>query len=424
MADATTRTSPRTIFAATSGNVLEWYDFTAYGFLAPVIAKVFFPSDDPVASLLSAFAVLAVGYLARPIGGAIFGHVGDRIGRKPAMITAVALMGAGSVAIALLPGHAAIGATAPILLVLIRMVQGMAVAGEYTTAGVLLIEQTAPGRRGFVGGWIAFAMMLGCVAGSGVPALLGAFLSQAQIEAWGWRIPFLLGSVVAAYSMIIRAQLTESLLDRATSISAPIVSAFRDHWRLIGQMVLLLIPAAVIYFVIFVYAATYLTDQMHFSSAQALDITTINLLIIALLSVGLGSLSDRVGRRAVFLAGALATLVLAGPFWWLMHQPSLTLVFLGQLGFSLVNAVGWALSITVLVEIAPKGLRCTTVAMGYNICMALFGGTTPMVATYLVSRTGDDYAPVYYVIVATLLSLPVILRLPRLIAAQGPQTPP
>ncbi|MBY8974677.1 MFS transporter [Rhodobacteraceae bacterium NNCM2] len=418
MADTERTTQPRTIFAATSGNVLEWYDFTAYSYLAPILGRVFFPSGDHTASLLSAFAVLAVGYLARPIGGLIFGQLGDRIGRKPALLISVIMMGAGSLLIGLLPTYEQAGVVASILLVLIRVVQGMAVAGEYTTSGVLLVEQARPGSRGFIGGWIAFAMMLGCVAGSGVPALLSTFMTEAEVEQWGWRIPFLIGSVVALYSAFLRVHLSETALAPAERQAAPAVAAIRDHWRLIVQMVMLLLPSAVIYFVIFVYAASYMTDQMHFTTSQALDITTINLVVIAVLSILLGRLSDRIGRQPLFLFGAIGTLVLAWPLWWMMHQPNIYMIFLGQLGFSVFNAIGWALSITVLVEISPRELRCSVVAIGYNICLAIFGGTTPMVATYLVARTGDDYTPVYYVMVATVISLFVITRLNGLIARQ------
>lgn len=417
MASTSENTKPQTVLAATSGNVLEWYDFTAYSFLAPVLGLVFFPSDDKLASLLSAFAVLAVGYLARPIGSFIFGHIGDRIGRKPAMMASVILMGLGSFSIAVLPTPEQIGITASVLLVLIRVIQGISVAGEYTTSGVLLIEQADQRSRGFIGGWIAFAMMLGCVAGSGVPALLGTFLTDEQIHSWGWRIPFLLGSLIALYSAILRSNITETALLAAADerIRYPIKEALKNHRRLILQMVTLLIPTAVTYFVIFVYAASYLTEQMHFTTAQALDITTVNLLVIALLSVWFGKISDRVGRRAVFLFGAAGTILFAWPFWWMMHQSNLYLVFLGQLGFSVFNAIGWGLSITVLVEMAPPKLRCSTVSMGYNISMAAFGGTTPILVTYLVSRTGDDFMPAYYVIAATLVSLIVILRIPSLI---------
>lgn len=416
MASTDTKLPPRAIVATTSGNLLEWYDFTVYGFLAPTLARLFFPSDDHVASLLSAFAVLAVGYAARPIGSVIFGHMGDRLGRKPALLLSVSLMGMGSLLIALLPTYEQIGISAAILLIVIRIVQGISVAGEYTSSGILMIEQTDAKSRGFVGSWVAFAMLMGCVAGSGVPALIEQVLTSEQMASWGWRIPFLLGSVVALFSALLRISLRESsqLAELEDRDRFPIATALKKHWALILQMIVLLIPTAVIYFVIFVYAASYLTAQMHFTSAQALDLTTINLIVLAAAALLAGHASDRFGRQKVFLVGAIGTLATAMPCWWLMHQQDLLLVFLGQTGFSAFNAIGWALSITILCEMAPASLRCSIVALGYNGCMAIFGGTTPFVATYLVNRTGDDFAPVYYVLVSTLISLFVILRLPRL----------
>lgn len=413
------RMTPRAVVAATSGNVLEWYDFTVYGFLAPTLGRIFFPSEDHVASLLSAFAVLAVGYAARPIGSVIFGHIGDRFGRKPALLISVTLMGIGSFLIGILPTHAQIGVTASVFLVLIRIVQGISVAGEYTASGVLVVEEARKDFRGLAGSWIACAMMLGCVLGSGIPALITSFLSEEQIIAWGWRIPFFIGSGIALFSAVLRIHLSESsVLEGAGDRSeSPIRVAIREQWRTIVQMIVLLIPTAIVYFLIFVYAASYLTDQMHFSTSRALDISTVNLVVIAVLSIAIGYLSDRAGRRAMFLLGAIGTLLLAWPLWWMMHQDSLVVVFLGQLGFAAFNAIGWALSITVLSEMVPTRVRCSAVALSYNTCMAIFGGTTPIIATYLVNRTSDDFAPVYYVVVTTLISLLVIVRLPRLAAA-------
>lgn len=420
-----TRMTPRALFAATSGNVLEWYDFTVYGFLAPILGRIFFPSTDRLTSLLSAFAVLAVGYAARPIGSVIFGHIGDRFGRKPALMASVVIMGVGSVSIALLPSPARIGVTASVLLVVIRVVQGISVAGEYTASGILIVEEAKEGSRGFVGSWVAFAMMLGCVLGSAVPALMATLLSNAQMAAWGWRVAFLIGGAVAASSAVLRLHLEESPVIEGQSepIRTPVLTAIKDYWALIIQMIVLLIPTAVIYFMIFVYAASYLTDDMGFSSAQALDISTVNLVAIAVIALLVGRMSDRFGPRAVFLFGAVGTLALAIPLWMLMHQDNLAAVFVGQLGFAAFNAIGWALSITVLTQIAPARYRCSVVALGYNACMALFGGTTPLIATYLVSRTGDDLTPALYVMVATALSLLVIVRLPALFRAAGRDAP-
>jgi len=401
------------MLVATSGNVLEWYDFTIYGFLAPTLAQVFFPGDTAATGVLSAFAVLAVGYAARPIGSVIFGHVGDRFGRRPALIVSVLLMGAGSILIGLLPSYAQAGLPAAVALVCIRIVQGISVAGEYTAAGVLVIEEARPGHRAFAGSWLAFAMLMGCAVGAAVPAAIASVSSEAEMQAWGWRIPFLLGGLVAILGGWLRRELPESsaLESAARRPENPVWRVITCHWRTVLRMVLLLVPTAVIYFLLFVYAASYLVDEMEFSAGQALDITTVNLVVVALFALWVGRCADRWGVRTVWLAGAFGTLVFGGPLWWLMHQQNLALVFAGQFGLSLLNAIGWGLSITVLMDMAPRGLRCSAVALGYNACMALFGGTTPMVAAYLVTRSGSDFAPLYYVVLATALSLPVIWRL-------------
>ncbi len=416
MPDDQATLTPKSILAAASGNVLEWYDFTVYGFLAPTLAALFFPSADKLASLLSAFAVLAVGYAARPIGSVIFGHIGDRIGRKAALMISVLLMGGGSLAIALLPTYREAGASAAVLLVLIRIVQGISVAGEYTASGVLLVEQANPGRKALTGSWVAFAMMWGCVLGSAVPAGFSSLLSADQMSDWGWRLPFAVGGCVAVFSAILRRSLTESRPAGAAGEGrSPVLLSLQHHFGLILKMVALLIPTSVIYFVIYVYAVSYLSSEPGFSSASALDITTVNLIVMALFVPVCGLAADRFGLRPVFLAGAIAALGLAVPCWWLMLRPDPSIVFLGQLGLTLASTAGWALSITALTLMSPVHLRCSVVALGYNICLALFGGTTPMVATYLVHRTGDDYAPVLYMVAAILVSLPVIWQLPRLI---------
>lgn len=412
---ARTRLERRGILAAVSGNLLEWYDFTVYGFLAPTLAGLFFPSADPTAALLASFATLAVGYAARPLGSVVFGHVGDRLGRKPAMVWSVSIMGVGSLALALLPTYAMAGVVAPILLVLVRIVQGIAVAGEYTTSGVLLVEEAAPRSRFFVGSWIPFAMAWGCVLGSSVPAAISSALTTEAMAEWGWRVPFALGACVGFVSLWLRLGLGESSAHDAGegAHGSPVRVALRHHFPAILKMIGLLGASAVIYFTIFVYAASYLTQEMHVSTAKALDISTVNLVAIAFMSLALGAAADVVGYRTVLAAGAVGAIVLAVPLWSLMHAPDLTHVFLGQLAFSAFNAVPWGLSLTVLSGLVPAAIRCSAVALGYNIGMAIFGGTTPLLVTYLVARTGDDMVPAYYVIAASVVSLAIVLTLPK-----------
>lgn len=407
------RLSNRSLAAASSGNVLEWFDFTVYGFLAPIIGKAFFPADDPVASTLSAFAALAAGYLARPLGSVIFGHVGDRIGRKTALIVSVVMMGVASLAIAVLPTYQTIGLAAPAILVLIRIIQGFAVSGEYTSSGVLVVELAPPGRQHTAGSTIAFAMMIGCMIGSGVPAGVSAVLTEAQMADWGWRIPFAFGALVALTSLVLRLGLMESLPDPDEDVKElPVITVFRDHWRAVCRILILLAPIMILYFVIFVYASSFLTAQMHDPSSTLLEFSTANLLVAALLVPPIGWIADKVGSRPVFFVGAVLMIVTAIPFWSMMQSENLDVVFWGQMGFSAINSAGWALSVSTLATMLPAAVRCSGVSVAYNTGAAVFGGCTPLILTYLFTRTGDDFLPAYYVLITAILSLVVIIGMP------------
>ena len=292
------------IYAGAVGNVLEWYDFAVYGFLAPLIGKIFFPAGDPVASLLAAYGVFAVGYAARPLGSILFGHLGDRIGRKPALILSMTMMGSATLAIALLPGHAEIGLSAAVLLLVLRALQGISVAGEYGTSAVLLVERAPADRRGLVGGWVMAACNLGFLLGSAVAAAASTLLGNAAMAAWGWRIPFLLGTAIAVHVLIMRRKLEESPLaaGREAAATLPVVEALRDHWRVIVQIVCLVMPTAVTFYMCFVYASSFLTERMHVSTAKALDITTLALVLQVVIAPVTGFIADRVGRRPLMLS--------------------------------------------------------------------------------------------------------------------------
>jgi len=403
----------RTGLAGAIGSMLEWYDFTVYGLLAPILGKLFFPADDPLASLLAAFGVFAIGYAARPLGGLVFGHVGDKFGRKPAMIVSSMMMGLATLGIGLLPDHAQIGAAAAFLLVALRIVQGLSLGGEFTGSIVMLAEQAPDDRRGFVAAWPEMGCVVGMLVGSGVGALISGALDTADLQAWGWRIPFLLGAAMAVFSVVMRRQITESpALARAerTAVS-PVVVAFRHHWRPILRMVCLLLMQAIGFYMVFIYAASYLTRQMHVSTARALDINTLALLVVLAAAIASAILSDRVGRKPVLYVTYAASLVLAWPLWWLMHHQSFLLILAGQVGFGLLMGMAYGVTPATMIEMLPTEVRCSGVSIGYNLCLGLFGGTTPLIATYLVARTSDDFAPAYYLMAVTLVSFVALLGL-------------
>lgn len=395
--------------------MLEWYDFAVYGTLAPILGKLFFPADDPTASLLAAFGVFAIGYAARPLGGIILGHIGDRMGRKPALILSVMMMGAGTTAIGVLPTHAELGTTAAVLLVVLRILQGLSVGGEYPSSIVFLGEHAPPERRGYVASWPMFGSVVGFLLGSAFGALLSNLMSEAALEAWGWRLPFLFGAVIALCGVLFRRHMSEPPAFAAAQplTAAPIVAAFRDHWRAIVQIIGLSLVNAVGFYLLWVYATSYLTDRMHVSTADALDINTLSLVVMMPAVTLSAILSDRIGRKPLLYFVSLGTLLLAWPLWWLMHHQSFLLILLGQVGFAVLYGAGYAGLSAVMIEILPAGVRCSASAIGYNICLGLFGGTTPLVATYLVERTADDFAPAYYLMAAAVISLIATLSLPE-----------
>jgi MFS transporter, MHS family, proline/betaine transporter len=405
----------RTGFAGAIGSLLEWYDFTVYGFLAPILGKLFFPAEDQVASLLAAFGVFAIGYAARPLGGAIFGHIGDKLGRKPGMIISAMMMGLATLGIGVLPDHAQIGTAAALLLVVLRILQGLSVGGEFTDSVVMLAEQAPDDRRGFVASWAEMGGIVGMLLGSGVGAVTSSVLGEAAMLAWGWRIPFLLGAVIAVYSVILRQQITESPalehIERAAG--SPVIVALRDHWRPILRMVCLLLMQGIGFYMVFVYAASYLTEQMHVTTARALDINTLALLAM-LASAPLAAIaSDHFGRKPILYFVVVATFILAWPLWALMHHQNFALILTGQIGFGVLMGLAFGVTPATMIEMLPTEVRCSGVAIGYNLCFGMFGGTTPLIATYLVARTADDFAPVYYLVAVTLVSFFVLLGLPE-----------
>ena len=406
----------KNVVAGTIGNVLEWYDFAVYGYLAPIIGKAFFPADDPTASLLAAFGVFAVGYAARPLGGMIFGHLGDKIGRKRALILSVVLMGAGTFAIGILPDFSQIGVAAAVLLVGLRIVQGISVGGEYSGSIVFLAEHAPPARRAFFASWPGTASCAGFLLGSGITALIGWIIGNAALDAWGWRIPFLLGATIAISAAIFRRQMTESPVceDMERVAGSPVVQALRYHWRPILHMISLILVVGVGFYMLFVYAVSYLTQQMHISTARALDINTASLAVMMVAMPLAGALSDKIGRKPLLYATSLGTLVLAWPLWALMHHQDTWLILAGQSGFAVLFGIAYGVNSAAMVEMLPPQVRCSAVAIGYNVCLGLFGGTVPLVSTYLVERTADDFAPVYYLMVTAAISSAVIFRLPEM----------
>jgi MFS transporter, MHS family, proline/betaine transporter len=260
------------IAASLIGNVMEWYDFGIYGYFAVTIGANFFPATDPISSTLAAFAVFAVGFLARPLGGVLFGHVGDGIGRKRALTASVALMAVPTVLIGLLPTHAQIGALAGAALVLLRLLQGLAVGGEFTSSIVYVVEHTDAQHRGRHDSWMMVGTGSGTLLGSAVGALMSSVMSADALNAWGWRIPFLLGAVLGVFGLWLRRRLPESpLAGRSSSRERlPILMAIETEWRTILRVMILSLPTGIGFYTLFVYVVSYLQTFVHVPGREAL----------------------------------------------------------------------------------------------------------------------------------------------------------
>lgn len=411
--NASERSLRGNVLAGMVGNVLEWYDFAVYGYLAPIVGDVFFPAESQAASLLGAFAAFAIGYAARPLGGALFGHIGDRIGRKPALILSVLLMGLATTCMGLLPSYDQIGITASMLLVILRILQGISVGGEFTGSLVFVAEHAPARHRAYYTSWPQCSSSLGFLLGSALGALLSQWLGSEAMHAWGWRVPFLIGSVIAVCGIVFRRHMTETLAMKAgpTDVSSPVAKALRTHWRTIVRMMAMLLVLSVGYYMIFIYVASYLTQRMHLSTARALDINTLALFVLILVIPIAAMLSDRFGRKPPLYVVSIGMLLFAYPLWWLMHVPNDLAILGGQAGFAVLIGIGYAAIPPAMAEMLPADVRCSAVSIGYNLCIGIFGGTTPLVATYLVERTADDFLPAYYLMATALISLLAIMGL-------------
>jgi MHS family proline/betaine transporter-like MFS transporter len=401
----------RIVIAGIVGNVMEWYDFAVYGYFAPTLGRHFFPSEDAVASLIAAFGVFAAGFLMRPVGGLVFGHIGDRIGRQTALTASVLAMAVPTFLIGVLPDHAQIGVAAAAMLVVLRLVQGLSVGGEYTTSVVFLVEGATPGRRGLMGSWGGFGGVAGTLLGSAIGALISSVLPAGALDAWGWRVPFVLGLGVGLTGLFVRRRLPPMSARPGLEQppGSPIGEALRTQWRAMLRVAGGNMLNAVGFYLVFVYVVTYLRQIVDVRAAEALDINTLNMVILLLVMPAAGALSDRLGRKPLLLGSALGTLVLAWPLFWLMHHPIFGMILIGQMGFAVLVGLFNGVIPATMVEAFPAGVRCSALAVGYNVCLGVIGGTTPMAVAYLIARSHDDLSPAFYLMVAAAISLGVVL---------------
>ena len=410
----TAQTRRKVVMASFIGNFVEWFDYAAYGYLAAVISTVFFPDTDKTTALLATFAVFAISFLVRPLGGVVWGHIGDKVGRKQALSLSILIMSGATFCIALLPSYAAIGVFAPILLLLVRVVQGFSASGEYAGASAFLVEYAPPKRRGLYASVVPASTAAGLLLGSLIAALLTGVLSDGQMHDWGWRLPFLLAAPMGLIGRYIRLKLEDTPVFRALEkdddvAAAPVLETIKKNRRPLIIALGAAVLNAVAFYVLLSYMPTYLSEELGFGASESFLATTIALAAYIGFIFFTGMASDRFGRKKMLITASVLFIVLTVPAFALLDGASFLLVVIIQVVLGGVLTLNDGTLPSFLSELFPTRVRYTGFALSFNLANAIFGGTAPFVATLLIAWTGNDIAPAWYVVAAAVVSLCAVL---------------
>ncbi len=397
----------KSIGSALIGNFMEFFDFAAYGFLAAVIGANFFPTGDATTQLLSSFAAFGVAFLFRPIGGALFGYIGDRFGRKVSLSSAIIVMTLSTVLVGCLPTYATWGVAAPILLVVLRCLQGLSVGGEFAGSSTFIVEYARPDRRGFLSSFVSSTSALGTVAGSLVVLLFTSILTPDQMSSFGWRIPFLVAIITGGVGLYMRLRLEDTpVFESVKTDDTRNMNPFRNLTRTDAKNIFIVAAASgatgIGFYYFSTYFNTYLSSTAGFARGPAIILATISLLFYAVMCPIAGRLSDRYGRKKVYLVGLFGLGILAVPIFLLLLTG-----FGGALGglllFALPQACINTMCSLVITEMFSARTRVTGAAIGNNIGVGLLSGTGPFVATALIAATGNALAPGWYLMAIELI---------------------
>lgn len=405
----------RAVGAAAIGNCTEWYDFGVYAYVAAYVGPQFFPSNNATLETLSVFGVFAISFLLRPLGSLFFGPLGDRIGRQKVLAVTILLMSGSTFLIGLLPGYSAIGFLAPVLLLLLRMLQGFSTGGEYGGAATYIAEFAPDKRRGFYGSWLEFGTLVGFGLGALFPTILILNLSEESMESWGWRIPFLIAGPLGGVGLYLRQKLEDTpafkaLAENQQVAKSPLKSLVASYWRPLLILMGIVITINVANYTILTYLPSYLTKTLNISDTTALIPLILVIVLMLIVITPIGALSDKVGRKPLFLSACICFIVLPIPAFMLIAQGSMatTIAGLTLLGIAHVQLLGPLAS--TLPAMFPTKVRYAAFCIGYNISTALFGGTAGAVNESMVTSTGNNFFPAYYLIGAALIGIiPVLL---------------
>jgi MFS transporter, MHS family, shikimate and dehydroshikimate transport protein len=401
----------RTSLVSLLGSTIEWYDFFIYGTAAALVLNTaFFPSVDPFIGTLAAFSSFAVGFIARPIGGIIWGHFGDRIGRKKALVSALFLMGASTTLVGLLPSYATIGVAAPVLLFVLRILQGLAVGGQWGGAVLIATEYAPPDRKGFYGSFPQLGVPIAVILSNGIFLGLEAGLGEEAFESWGWRVPFLLSVLLIGVALYAQLRLEDTPAFKQVQAEggakkrSPILEVLRSHPRQVLLAAGSFIAVNGGFYIYIVYALSYGTKVLGLPESTMLvgilGSSAVNLALIPLFAL----LSDRVGRRPVYLAGAIGTVLVAFPVFWLIDTRSTFLIFLALLIGGIANSAMYGPQAALFAELFSAEVRYSGASLGYQIGAVLGGGLAPLIAVALYQATGTSASVSAYLLVMGLIT--------------------
>lgn len=414
----TSRVVRRTLLGGVIGSFVEFYEFSVYSVLATTLAVVFFPAIDPATALLSTLAVFAVAFFARPLGGFVWGAVGDRIGRKRTLALTVILMAVATTLMGLLPGYASIGVLAPVLLIALRFLQGFSAGGEISGAVSFVAEHSPDHRRGLHVGMISVGAVVGTLLGSLLPGILLLTLSPADMQSWGWRIPLLVALPLGVIGLYIRRRLDETphflaLRAERAREENPVLAALRGRrqWRLLATAFCLIAVNASSFYMIVGYLPSFTSKSLKLTGLQAFAPSVIALAACLVAEVLGAWWSDRIGRRPVLLGSGVGLLVLSYPSFLLITSGSFGLITIGLVVFGLLAGGYAAVTNSALTEMFPTRVRVTGHGITYNLSVALFGGSAPYLLTWLGGVTGSSLVGAYYVMILAVVSLPAVLLL-------------